>query len=180
MKSLIVLFFLQIGNLINDFDSINNNKKDVIYWNEMNKPNWSNYTGKAENNGMVAQTASKIEISYGIRNNVISTQVGSSFIPYESWVKKNHQSDYLLNHELLHFDITEVYARKLRKRFDLEVKTVKDYSKIDKIYSQTMAEWEKEQDLYDFQTNHSINKAQQVLWNEKVAKDLIALDAYKL
>src|SRR5690606_40361550 len=39
----------------------------------------------------------------------------SYFNPHLSWVVPASRNDYLLKHEQLHFDITELHARKLRR-----------------------------------------------------------------
>ena len=70
-------------------------------------------------------------------------------------------------------------ARKLRKRFAEEIKTEKDYPKINKIYKEIIAEWQSMQSKYDAETNHSINTQQQAMWNEKIAAELELMVDYK-
>ena len=43
-------------------------------------------------------------------------KVYAHFYPDKSWVIKEQSSEHILNHEQLHFDITELHARKFRKQ----------------------------------------------------------------
>lgn len=156
-----------------------NSKEKRILWMENQYPTWSDYKGKPKNNGMVAETSTIIEISFGVKNGVVFTKVNCAFLPLNSWVHDKQKSDYILKHELLHFDITELYARKLRKRFASEIKTEKDYPKINKIYREIISEWQNKQQQYDGETNHSINKDAQILWNEEIANELELMLDYK-
>jgi len=76
-------------------------------------------------------------------------------------------------HEQGHFDIAELFARKLRKAFaeyKFNAQTVgKD---IDKLFILNKQERTERDVLYDKETNHSQNKQQQVLWNKKIKSEL--------
>ena len=67
-------------------------------------------------------------------------------------------------HEQLHFDITELYARIFRKQLTENIKSVRDLSKIKGMGKQILSDWDKEEDLYDRETEHSINEAKQKEW----------------
>ena len=46
---------------------------------------------------------------------VLEHEVFTNFYPNRSWVQDDiHDEEYLLGHEQLHFDISELHARKLR------------------------------------------------------------------
>ncbi|MEI7670363.1 MAG: DUF922 domain-containing protein [Pseudomonadota bacterium] len=89
-------------------------------------------------------------------------------------------STALLNHERLHFDITELFARKFsqqlsEKDFDDE----KNMSAaIQKIYNSIIEELNKTEDLYDKETEHGINKAKQKQWSDSIQSQLKELDDY--
>ena len=172
------LFALIAINLLS-FNAIDNSKVETILWKEDSYPTWEDYKGNPQNNGMVAETSTIIEISYGLKKGKVYTSVICAFLPHGSWVKAKQKSDYILKHELLHFDITELNARKLRKRYAEEIKTEKDYPKINKIYKEIIAEWQSMQSKYDAETNHSINTQQQAMWNEKIAAELELMVDYK-
>jgi len=78
----------------------------------------------------------------------------------------------VLSHEQLHFDITELFARKFRER----LKTVKNDTdikkKVRKIFAEINRELNTFQNKYDRETNYSRNIPEQLLWNEKIAEAL--------
>jgi hypothetical protein len=172
-------FFALIAFNLLSFNALFNSKEETILWKADSYPTWADYKGKPQNNGMVAETSTIIEISYGLKKGKVYTSVVSAFLPHGSWVKSKQKNDYILKHELLHFDITELNARILRKRFAEEIKTEKDYPKINKIYNEIIVDWQNMQAKYDAETNHSINEQQQALWNEKIAAELELLADYK-
>ena len=84
----------------------------------------------------------------------------------------------ILKHEQLHFDIAEVFARKLREKiknhnkefFDLE-----SYNKeIDLIYQRYFLY----QERYDRETKHSLNIDKQNEWEEKINLNLLSSTSY--
>lgn len=90
------------------------------------------------------------------------------------------ESVYILKHEQTHFDITELYTRKLRQLISqkdfTKVKNV--VSEIDRMYKRIANEWQKEENKYDSETQHGINGARQNIWNENIAAQLKELDAF--
>ena len=83
-----------------------------------------------------------------------------------------------MQHEQLHFDITELYARLFRKRLDENIKSTGDLSKISGISNTIMKEWQEEQDDYDNETNHSMNEKKQAEWNLNLKQRLDALKEF--
>ena len=88
-----------------------------------------------------------------------------------------HKTDYILSHEQGHFDIAEIFARKLNKKMSEYNFNKKTYQQeVNKIYQDILDEKEAMQNDYDRQTNHSINKEKQAEWLKKIEK---MLDQYK-
>ena len=88
-----------------------------------------------------------------------------------------HKTAYILSHEQGHFDLAEVYARKLYKKVQEYRFHQKNYRKdLQKIYKEILDEKEEMQSKYDRETNHSINKEKQVEWLKKIEK---MLEEYK-
>ena len=147
----------------------------------MNKLTWDNFKGKPDNSNNKAITCSTVYSKYEtlIPNRII-INVRACFIKKESWKKDKHPSEYHLNHEQKHFDIAELFARKLRKIltdsvFQTEAIARKEIPRIIRENNKTLNLY---QDLYDKETNHSINKEQQGLWDVKIDKELNELEAY--
>lgn len=109
---------------------------------------------------------------------VLEHQVFSNFYPELSWVKKIEHKEYLLAHEQLHFDITELHARKLRKRLEAyEIgRTVRQDLK--RIYNKVEAERVAMQNLFDKETSHSELSAEQKRWRIFISEELAKLSEY--
>lgn len=83
-----------------------------------------------------------------------------------------------LEHERLHFDITEWYARKIRKQLDSLVKKgEKDISHYEIIFNQLLEKCEKAQ--YNFDNETYSSRTNHKLWVAKVAQGLEDLKAYE-
>jgi len=153
----------------------------LIQWEGQDQLTWSDFKGKAKNWGSVsALTASAIEYAYECDRGTIEVSVNAIFIPEESWAKTDAKNEYILSHEQLHFDITEVYARKLRKEIAAKVTSCYDIRKIDGIARKVLDDWKDEQSKYDRETGHSTKKDLQVMWEKKIERDLKTYSAYTL
>jgi len=82
-----------------------------------------------------------------------------------SWVRPGGRTQRTLRHERVHFDITELFARKLRVRLASEPKS--DYGKI---FKETSRELKQTQKAYDDDAYAS--QKNQKRWEERVAKGL--------
>lgn len=153
---------------------------EFIIWNEQRKLNWEDFKAIPNNIGYeAAMTASSIEFGYTAKNNTYTFNIMCKFFPFQSWSIKDKQNDYILQHEQLHFDITELYTRKLIKEIKETIKYKKDVPKLKVIVQKKMNEWNKMQQKYDVETKHSINKEKQTAWNTYVSQQLDSLKEYK-
>ncbi len=129
------------------------------------------------NTDAVASTSTSLGIAYQLRNGALIYQITCNFSKTKSWglVK----TDYILAHEQGHFDITEIYSRRLHQAL-LEYKfNRKTYQRdINRIYERIVREKEALQDLYDKQSDHSRNKKTQVAWLEIIDALLVETDPY--
>jgi hypothetical protein len=103
----------------------------------------------------------------------INFTVSSYFYPDQSWYQPKLVDSIILGHEQLHFDISEVFARKMRQlleeaRFSKNVK-----NEVKEIYQAILRELNQFQNQYDRETNFSRNREQQILWNRNI-KQLLA------
>ncbi|MFN3446408.1 MAG: DUF922 domain-containing protein [Bacteroidia bacterium] len=88
---------------------------------------------------------------------------------------------YALNHEQMHFNITEIFARKLRMRLTkLNFAKVSNMQKkLQEQYDKIGAELSAYQDSYDRETEHGQNPAKQKIWNEKIMLELTELNEFE-
>lgn len=156
-------------------------------WNESKKLTWADFRGKPDKNSdAVALTASGITFGYSYRQQkgsgeIISftTEVNAYFYPKMSWYHRDRANNYILAHEQLHFDLTELYVRKFRKAVkDLPItKSIKsDLKKLQKEINSALSE---AQNKYDFETNHSIIPDAQQKWIDSISIELEKLKAFK-
>ena len=152
--------------------------KECIGWSET-KLTWSNFKGKPKKTSPnEALTDSGMSIELECDGTTSRAIVKCFFNPTKSWTKSK-DSDYLLAHEQLHFDITELFVRKLRKQLSEFGNDCEQLSKhIESYYNKNYQEFVKYQDQYDRESKHSLDKEKQALWEKKVAQELNALGQF--
>jgi hypothetical protein len=108
------------------------------------------------------------------KNIFVTVHVSSFFIRSKSWSLQSKQNDYILNHEQNHFYLARYGADLFRKNI-LRSKFSKSNisSQISKAYDDAWEAYVKIQAQYDKETEHSINKKNQAVWNKQVS-NLIA------
>jgi hypothetical protein len=105
--------------------------------------------------------------------------VQCKFYCYDSWMKPEHKDNkYILQHEQSHFDLTEVYARKLLKALTEEHMNAYNLDQAKDIAQVILDESKQRQQQYDEETNHGQDKEQQQKWNATIAKELRELADY--
>lgn len=86
-----------------------------------------------------------------------------------SWKRTKSCTNYTLNHEQRHFDISEVFARKLRSAFaDYEFSRRTVARDIDAIFKKVCTEKDSVNSLYDKETYHSLNQEKQAAWDKQI------------
>lgn len=164
---------------------VQNDNEPVMAWNDDYKLTWNDFKAKPKySTSAVATTASGITFGFSIRESdtrviSFSTEVHAHFYPEQSWYKPQRADDHVLGHEQLHFDITELFARKFRKRISL-LKTTNDVAKrLRAIHRNINKELAAFQNQYDAETDFSRNAEIQQQWEAFIAKELKKLDSFK-
>ena len=158
-------------------------KGDVkIYWSKDKLLTWNDFKAKPiKSCPIAADTDSGFELrsSYNSDDHLIVIDLQTYFIKNKSWYKPDKNSENLLKHEQGHFDISELFTRKLHENIIKEKIKEKNISqRITQLNEKYTYELHKYQDLYDKETEHSINEKKQMEWNEKIAKELKELEKY--
>ena len=169
------------------FNSFNiQTDEDYICWNKDYKLTWNDFKGPVtkgpvvgKNKHTVAMASVSIRIKKSTFNkNEAVTKIHAIFDCNNSWAIINNNSA-ILKHEQGHFDIGEIFARKLRKKLNNKrIKRhmlVKKKIKYSRKISQQLFDY---QNLYDKETEHNMNKEKQNEWNERIKKELQELDIY--
>lgn len=163
----------------------NKREGNDILWSSNRPLTWADFKGpiKKSNKMQAAMIATGIsmELESNETNDSLLVSVKAYAYKRDSWKDKSATSDYLLNHEQMHFNITELYARMLRKEIsNLNLFGKKLTSEINKQYKIIMKKLVIRQKLYDSETNHSIDKEQQERWNQMINEALIKYEAWSI
>jgi hypothetical protein len=163
---------------LND-DTVIVNENNII-WHITRKLAWKDFKG---NPPSVSETNASASTNCGFdvsaqsdsNMNLIAVSIRNIFYGNKSWVRFDKRDmTKLLEHEQAHFDLCEVYARRLRKR----VVDSNYQLNIDKAISEVFDAFKQRQKLYDKETNHSRNKEKQKEWLKIIADELQELNGY--
>jgi hypothetical protein len=144
-----------------------------IIWNDDVILTWNDFKGtNFKGSVLAAETNSGIHFNYRCSGKTMDLEIFAYFDKNLSWAKPN-LTEFVLKHEQLHFAITELFARKLRQKFSkMHNPCSKSKSDIQAIFTETMREHRAYQNLYDRETNHSLNKKEQGDWEVKIGEQL--------
>lgn len=177
MKTLMLLFcFLFTFSPTTD--------KIKMRWREDRKLTWDDFRGRPSGSPeYVASTNSGISFSYSYSTKndkvILEYNVQSNFYPELSWYRNGIVTDYILKHEQTHFDISELYARKLRKKIEEAIFTKNIKEELDAIYSENERQRQQTQHKYDRETEHSKLAEKEFQWRLYVAQELKKYERWK-
>lgn len=161
------------------------NDEPVLSWNESYKLSWSDFKAKPNKRvSAAAVTASGITFGFSIKqadDRVVSfqTEVNAHFYPEKSWVKSELADNHVLGHEQLHFNITELYARKFRQQIS-KLKTSQSIkTELRQLHKSINKDLEEMQNTYDAETNYSRSTDIQAKWELFITQELQKLSKYK-
>jgi len=168
----ILILFVSVPLLL----SSQTRNEELLDWDAGRRLTWADYKAKPEpGSDAAASTASVLAVSYSISSTGFTYRIECRFSKTRSWGL--HKSDYILSHEQGHFDIAEIFARKLHKKLSEYQFNRRTYQKdLDNIYEEIVQDKDKMQNDYDRETNHSINKDKQAEWLQKIR---LLLEEYK-
>jgi len=151
------------------FSAAQTKTEETISWEPDVKLRWADFRARPEKNGdAAASTTTFLGIEYNITSKGFTYAISCTFSKNRSWVL--HKTDYILLHEQGHFDIAEIFARRLNKAMQEYTFNQKTFEKdLARIYNHIVEEKEFFQNSYDAETNHSINKQKQAEWLTRIA-----------
>ena len=149
----------------------------VIVWSDSRKLTWQDFqmaSPKERDKDANTHTEIHHKDRWLCPSGELHSTVVAWFDPKESWVIDTMKGDgRLLEHEQIHFDLAEVYARILRKQlsgFKVQCGHKEDVirTQIDVIANKIIKDWQIEQDRYDVETKNSLDEKAQTEWAKKV------------
>ncbi len=152
--------------------------EEFIEWAASKRLTWDDYLAKPiSSSDAAAITNTALGIEYHIKNNVLSYKISCRFSKTRSWGK--YKTTYILQHEQGHFDITEIFARRLAKEIkEYKFNPRKYQDDLGKIYKRLMDEKEEYQNKYDKETDYSRNQEKQAEWLKKIDEELEETDEF--
>jgi hypothetical protein len=147
--------------------------QEEVIWSPDFRFTWNDFKGPVPiGASAAATTASGISYNFSTfyENNEqkVAYEVGAYFYPTRSWYKPQVCNDVTLSHEQLHFDITELYARKMRKQLAETTFTENVKEEVRKIYKTTLRQLNDFQNSYDSETDYSRNLTVQERWMNEI------------
>jgi hypothetical protein len=170
------LFFCAIATLL--ASSFRYADNSLIDWSSERKLTWEDFKAPPDKNSPnAALTSTAIKIDFTFNNQVLKYHIRCQFDKKNSWGRV--KNDYILSHEQGHFDIAEIFARRLNqalKEYQPHPETIS--KEINKIYQDQMQQYHDRQTLYDEETKFSIDTQKQAGWLKKIREELLDLAAY--
>lgn len=148
-------------------------EEETILWHPKQRLSWSNFKAEpVEGSKVAATTASGLSYQFSTTEEggkyELDYTISTYFYPDRSWYQPKICDEVILSHEQLHFDISELFGRKMRKIMDTTTFTKNVKAEVKAIYRQINKELAEFQQLYDQETNYSRNIEQQLSWNQKI------------
>ncbi|QKG52076.1 DUF922 domain-containing protein [Hymenobacter sp. BRD67] len=147
----------------------------AIRWSANRPLTVADFKGRPKtSDGHAALTSANINTGATCHANVFSGTAQASFDPATSWVRDPaRMTPALLRHEQLHFDIAEVYARRLRQQLGaLRVACDQLGTTFDRVSQAAYSAWQQAEDAYDRDTNHGLLHERQAQWEAQVQQQL--------
>lgn len=145
-----------------------------IYWSKDFKMTKEHFVQKPDiEPGKAASIATEIRLNTNY-NGVGAGRAYAIFNTQESYMKpglNEWQLGIVLNHEQIHFHITEYQVRILNAK----LVGVKSPNEMIALYNYQVNQRDKMQEQYDQETNHGLNYTEQTRWSNKI-KELLKLN----
>lgn len=168
-------------------ESVNNTMPAAVsfQWKEHNVLSWEDFKGPVRANNEESAAATHCGIGFKLSASKEGTQpqiiVYNNFYINKSWVKPDAMMPEILCHEQGHFDLCEIYTRKLNNKMNsFSASAVADkniHQALMSLYLEVKNEYEDRQQQYEEQTLHGTIKGQQKKWQKMIATELNTSEA---
>jgi len=157
-------------------------KKDtILYWNKNRKLEYSDFQGKVpDSTGFkVAVAPAEIIVKGFFEDGMLNFKVEVYFLKNIAWMIDSSENTMI--HEQLHFDIAELYGRKIRKGI-LELRKTHQASseKCSKLIQELLDARNMKDVQYDQETAHGVYINKQKEWNKKIKQELEELKEFAI
>lgn len=155
----------------------------LIYWTQIQMLKWSDFQGEKDTidsryTYMEAVSAISIFTTGYYENDILKYRVTNYFNKSKSWATDTTVMS-LLEHENIHFDIAELYTRKIRQGIEILIDKNKtseeDYIEL---IEKLLNEFSESTKRFDKETAHGLVLQRQQKWKEKVEEEINSLEKY--
>jgi len=147
-----------------------------------NRPlTWADFQGRPRlGEAEAALTSADLLSGAKCQDFVFTATVTPTFDPATSWVRDaKAASPALLRHEQLHFDLAEVYARRLRQQLQAaHLNCEKLQPAFNRLTQAVYNQWSNDENRYDVETSHGLNAPKQAAWDRQIQQQLAELQAF--
>lgn len=158
---------------------------DVIVWSAVRRLTWDDFKARPPS-GMLggAKAALGFGFAFGCREGQLHVRVVARFHPPKSWVAYRIISSGLasragLQHEQTHFDLAEVYARRIRRYFrELKDPCPRSDAELEALAEPMFRDEGAAQRKYDDETENGQQGNRQATWDKRVAAELSELAGF--
>ena len=150
---------------------------DLIFWKENRKLTWDDFLSNSDSKSeKKAHSEIVIDIiNVHLENDIPKYEIGCFFVKSKSWIRDCAERN--LQQQQLHYDINELYTRKIRKAFDsLNVLKIVDGGGYQEIFEAYLVK----NQLRNSQCHAEITKdaKRQKRWSKTISAEIRQLDAY--
>jgi hypothetical protein len=159
---------------------------DALVWSADRRLTWDDFRGMPPEVPGDEGARTAYSLFYGARctGSRFEFRVLAAVLPRESWVTPAVRQDPALSarslrHEQTHFDLSEVYARRMRRYFrELPNPCARPETELNALAQRLAREEVTAQQQYDDETNYGRLAARQTEWDSEAARQIKQLDAY--
>jgi len=157
---------------------------DAIVWSADRQLTWDDFKAKPIRELDGARSALNYRTAVGCRNQRLQVRVLTVFLPAQSSVTYRIISSGLasrvgLAHEQLHFDLAEVFARRIRRMYaELTKPCPRTDDALNALADPLFREAAETQNRYDDYTRFGESEARQLEWAKRIAADLAELEPW--
>jgi hypothetical protein len=186
MCALLVNSYVSYANRGSRMTASSTSSSSEMTWSKERKLTWDDFRGAIPHNAE-EQTAAATYCGIGFETNSISStntnlkiRVYNTFYINNSWARPEEMNEDVLAHEQGHFDLCELYTRKLRERMsNLKVNANTMKPTLRKIYEELQVEYRARQEAYEDETSHGVNLPQQKRWQRLVDAELAETEQWR-
>jgi hypothetical protein len=157
----------------------------LLVWSAKDPPSWKDFRGPAKRGTTTAaQTESGVTYLIQCRQSRLAFAVLATFSPKTSWVRPDIPGNSVasrqsLRHERTHFDITELFARRLRRALaGAERVCPGREDEVRRLFDRLAEDSGDEQKRYDHDSAHGMAREAQSRWERNVRASLDSLERY--